>query len=358
MNVLLLQRYMFRHFLKSVAVLAVIALALAFIVDFVEVADRYGDRESVTTAILVGITGNRVLQLVSDIIPFVVLLAAVMHFSALNRRLELVVARAAGMSVWQFVSPAILGAFLVGVVTILLIGPLTTYSSQWIALATGQKSATIGKSRTLWLRERTDEGTRVIGGTVEGTAPDAIYEVTVLDIGENGRVARRIDAGRATVDGKQMILKDVFERPIGSRTVRREMLTLPTQVEPAQLKPREVDPRRLALTDIPAAERDADARGASMAPLRTRMHQLLAKPIVLIVMVIFAATVAVKFERTGPVLRVIAGGVAAGFLLYVISMLSDGFGSAGLIAPAIAVWVPIVVAGLMGTAFLIQKEDG
>ncbi|OXS99316.1 hypothetical protein B7H23_14175 [Notoacmeibacter marinus] len=358
MKVLLLQRYMFRHFLKSVAVLAVIALALAFIVDFVEVADRYGDRESVTTAILVGITGNRILQLVSDIVPFVILLAAVMHFSSLNRRLELVVARAGGMSVWQFVSPAIAGAFLVGVVTVLLIGPLTTYSTQWIALATGQKSAAIGERRSLWLRERNDQGTRVIGGTVEGSAPDAIYEVTVLDIGEDGRVKRRIDADRAVIEGDRMILNDVFERPIGNRMIRRDELDFATQVTPARLKPREVDPRRLALTDIPAAERDAMARGASIAPLRTRMHQLLAKPITLIVMVIFAATVAVKFERTGPVLRALAGGVAAGFLLYVVSVLSDGFGSAGLIAPAIAVWVPILVAGLMGTAFLIQREDG
>ncbi|MCP1197977.1 LptF/LptG family permease [Notoacmeibacter sp. MSK16QG-6] len=358
MKILLLQRYMFWHFLKSVAVLAVIALALAFIVDFVEVADRYADRESVTTAILVGITGNRILQLVSDIIPFVILLAAVMHFSSLNRRLELVVARAGGMSVWQFVAPAIAGAFLVGVVTILLIGPLTTYSTEWIALATGQKSTTLGERRSLWLRERTDAGTRVIGGTVEGSAPDAIYEVTVLDIGKDGAVKRRIDADRAVIADNKMVLDGVVERPIGGRMVVRETIDFPTDVTPARLKPREIDPRRLALTDIPAAESDAEARGASVAPLRTRMHQLLAKPITLIVMVIFAATVAVKFERTGPVLRLIAGGVAAGFLLYVVSVLSEGFGSAGLIAPAIAVWVPILVAGLMGTAFLIQREDG
>ncbi|RLQ87642.1 LptF/LptG family permease [Notoacmeibacter ruber] len=358
MKTLLLQRYLFRHFLKNVAVLAVIALALAFIVDFVEVADRYRDRESVTTAVLVGITGNRILQLVSDIIPFVVLLAAVMHFSALNSRLELVVARAGGMSVWQFVSPAIAGAFFVGVVTVLFIGPLATYSTEWIAMATGQKSASIGERRTLWLRERDDDGVRIIGGTVEGSAPDAIYGVTILEVGTDGRVSRRIDADHAILSEDEMSLSDVIERPIGERVLRRETLDLPTQITADRLKPREVDPRRLAITDIPAAESDATARGASIAPLRTRMHQLLAKPFTLIVMVIFAATVAVKFERTGPVLRAIAGGVAAGFLLYVLSMLSEGFGSAGLISPAIAVWVPILVAGLLGTAFLIQKEDG
>ena len=45
--------------------------------------------------------------------------------SNLSRRLELVVARAAGMSAWQFIAPALVIAFLVGVVATALYNPIS-----------------------------------------------------------------------------------------------------------------------------------------------------------------------------------------------------------------------------------------
>ena len=48
--------------------------------------------------------------------PFAVLVGAMSCYLALSRRLELVVARAAGVSAWQFVAPSMVAAFLFGVV--------------------------------------------------------------------------------------------------------------------------------------------------------------------------------------------------------------------------------------------------
>ena len=48
--------------------------------------------------------------------PFCVLIGAMSCYLNLSRRLELVVARAAGMSAWQFIAPALIVALLLGVV--------------------------------------------------------------------------------------------------------------------------------------------------------------------------------------------------------------------------------------------------
>ena len=48
----------------------------------------------------------RVPQLTERLLPFSVLVGAMACYLALSRRNELVVARAAGMSAWQFVAPA------------------------------------------------------------------------------------------------------------------------------------------------------------------------------------------------------------------------------------------------------------
>jgi lipopolysaccharide export system permease protein len=54
----------------------------------------------------------------------------------------------------------------------------------------------------------------------------------------------------------------------------------------------------------------------------------------------------------------VLGGVAAGFLLYVITEVMRDLGNAGLLAPAVAAWFPSVLGSLLGTLALLYQEDG
>ena len=65
-----------------------------------------------------------------------------------------------------------------------------------------------------------------------------------------------------------------------------------------------------------------------------------------------------RFARLGQSAPMILGGVLAGFLLYVVSVLVKAFGSSGLIPPIVAAWFPVVVAAFFGVTFLLHKEDG
>ena len=54
----------------------------------------------------------------------------------------------------------------------------------------------------------------------------------------------------------------------------------------------------------------------------------------------------------------ILGGVVAGFLLYVVSVLVKAFGVAGFVPTIVAAWFPVVVAMFFGVTFLLYREDG
>ena len=58
------------------------------------------------------------------ILPFCVLIGAMSCYLGLSRRLELVIARSAGMSAWQFVRPGLFVAFWIGVLSVLAYNPL------------------------------------------------------------------------------------------------------------------------------------------------------------------------------------------------------------------------------------------
>src|ERR1700687_1279985 len=67
----------------------------------------------------------RVPQLTERILPFTVLVGAMSCYLTLSRRHELVVARAAGVSAWQFVAPAVVAAFIFGTIATTLYNPFS-----------------------------------------------------------------------------------------------------------------------------------------------------------------------------------------------------------------------------------------
>jgi lipopolysaccharide export system permease protein len=75
-------------------------------------------------------------------------------------------------------------------------------------------------------------------------------------------------------------------------------------------------------------------------------------------MTLIAATVSLKFVRSGQSGAMILGGIVAGFVLYVVTVLAKAFGTAGFVPPFVAAWVPVLIATFFGISFLLHKEDG
>src|SRR3978361_484851 len=57
--------------------------------------------------------------------PFCVLIGAMTCYLALSRRMELVVARSAGISAWQFIAPALGTSLIVGVLATVAYNPMS-----------------------------------------------------------------------------------------------------------------------------------------------------------------------------------------------------------------------------------------
>lgn len=89
-----------------------------------------------------------------------------------------------------------------------------------------------------------------------------------------------------------------------------------------------------------------------------RWHSLTALPALLVAMTLIAATVSLRFARFGHSSAAVLGGIVAGFLLYVVTAMAEALGGAGIIAPVISAWMPVIAASFFGVTFLLHKEDG
>ncbi|HEY8194392.1 MAG TPA: LptF/LptG family permease, partial [Hyphomicrobium sp.] len=109
-----LSRYIARMFFVAiVSTLAVCAL-LIFMIDFVELLRMSGKFGDVPGTTLVRIALLRLPAYIEFLIGFAVLVGSISALIYLNRKSELAVMRAGGMSVWQFLGPGLFVGLAVG----------------------------------------------------------------------------------------------------------------------------------------------------------------------------------------------------------------------------------------------------
>src|SRR5436190_10064979 len=102
-----LSRYFGLRFLWVVVAIFAGLLSLVAMVDFVEMLRRSSGIEDASAIFVAKITLYRLPFLTERILPFAINVATIFCYLNLSRRLELVIARSAGLSAWQFVAPAV-----------------------------------------------------------------------------------------------------------------------------------------------------------------------------------------------------------------------------------------------------------
>ena len=85
---------------------------------------------------------------------------------------------------------------------------------------------------------------------------------------------------------------------------------------------------------------------------------LLSRPLLLMAMVLLAATVSLRSFRSGGIQTMVITGMVGGFGFFLLAEVSRQIGVAGLVSPAAAVWVPIGLALLVSLTVLLHQEDG
>ncbi|MEL6751948.1 MAG: LptF/LptG family permease, partial [Pseudomonadota bacterium] len=125
-----------------------------------------------------------------------------------------------------------------------------------------------------------------------------------------------------------------------------------------ELQARTRRPEDVSFWQLSKVAERASQSGKNPLPFVTQRNALLAQPALLAAMVLLAATMSLSLARFGVNWRAIAGGVVAGFVLYVVVRLVLTFGSNGLVPPAFAAWGPALVATLIASTIILHREDG
>ena len=177
--------------------------ALVAMVDFVEMLRRSATIKDVSALFVAKITFYRVPYLTERAMPFAVMAGAMYCYLNLSRRLELVIARSAGVSAWQFVAPAVFFALVIGIASTGLYNPVSATlreeSNRLEAELFGRNLRIENTGGSYWIRQRTDEGQAIINAKSRAQRGAWLARTMVLSNASKRKVPRSIRVfGRST----------------------------------------------------------------------------------------------------------------------------------------------------------------
>jgi len=355
--------YLARLTLSAVALVMLAFAALGFLVDLVEhLRDAVDEGRSLWGA--VELTALRLLTLLDRIWPFGVLFGAMFAFWRLNRARELVAARAAGVSAWQFLAPAACVAALLGAFVVTTLNPLAAALAARYERMQDARDGDEGAAEVtvfpsgVWLKQAR-EGRTLLLHAERLRADDAVVlePATVYAYGVDGDYEARIDAPAARLEEGAWVLEDarrsdseVLNQPIGSYRIA-------TRLGPETVTRSFRDPSTLSFWQLPGYIELVEALGFSARAHRVHFQALLATPLVFTAMLLAGVTFTLRFARTG-LARLVPIGLLAGFALFIFVDVAHALGVSGQLPTALAAWAPGVVALMLAGAALFQLEDG
>src|SRR5215204_2366390 len=125
-----LGRYLSTQFLRTILMVFGTVFTLVYTLDFVELMRRAGDAEGATPALMAQLAVFRTPSVAEQVMPFAILFGSMAALLQLSRKLELVIARAAGISAWQFLQPGLFVALMIGIVSVTVYNPVSAALKQ------------------------------------------------------------------------------------------------------------------------------------------------------------------------------------------------------------------------------------
>lgn len=367
-----IQNYILKECLSGLLlVLGIFTLAIV-LVDVVEQMRTVGGDVDLSPADALRLSLMKLPMLIEQTLPFSILIAAMIGFTRLNRRSELSVIRATGISAWRFLAPVAFMAVVLGLIATMILNPFgakltTSFEAERARLLEqGQQSFTVSNTG-VWLRQGNDSTQTVIHAKRVEESGLILIDVKMIQeerLFSGGQATndfgfvRRIDADRAYLRNGFWQLEGVTENLPNQPFQKRDTLAIPTTLDAVTLLDEFASPNTIGFWSLPKFVRQTRTAGLDATRYAMRWYSLLATPVFFLTMGLIGAIVCLRLQRLGGTPRLLATGAIAAISLYFITQLASSLGATGAAPPAVAAFAPPLFVLFCVLSIVAYKEDG
>ena len=365
------QRYILREFLSALSLVVGIFLIAIFLIDLVEQARTVGSDVELTPLMAVSLSLMKLPMLIEQTLALAILIAAIITFFNLNKRSELSIIRASGMSAWRFLWPVIFSTALIGIFATAVLNPIgamlsENFEQRRAELLSGENQPR-HRTGAIWRRDGNENRQLVIRANETNLEEATLVDVMIIEeerIFENGEPTntfafkRRIDAKRARLLSGFIQLESIVENIPNSPPIRREFLTLSTELDPDELLASSISSSTIGFWELLGLIERTRHAGLDPTQYELRWHRLLSAPLLFIAMALIGTIVCLRLARLGSVPQLIASGVVSAIIVISVTEISANLGASGNVQPWLAAWSPVLFACFFTFAVIAYREDG
>lgn len=360
--------YFMRKFIVAFVMIAGGLGLFAFLIDTIEVSGRFADAD-VSFWKVIGLTALRMPELFNQMMPLFMILASIAMFLSVARTSELVVTRAAGRSAMRALLAPVGAALAIGILAFLIGNPIVAatknkYKAEEAKHLHGGGSVLSVAPSGLWLRQGGPDGQVVIRARRANENGTNLHDVTFLGFDSEAQPSYRIHANRAQLAEGRWELTDAkhwtlsAEPGAANDTFETGAMNLASTLTAEQIVEGFSAPERIAWWNLRSYIQGLEEAGFSARVHRLWMQSELARPLLLVGMVMIGASLTMRHTRAGSTGPLVIAAIALGFLAYFINNFARILGENGQIPLTMAAWAPPVATILLAMGIILHLEDG
>jgi len=349
-----IDRYILSSFFRTLLLVCLGCLTVYIVAD---VTDKVDDilKNEVPGSVVLAYYRFKMLAIVYEIAPIIVLVTTLTTFAMLSRNNEVVACKAAGISLYRLSLPVIIAAAGLAGVSWLLGSEVLAASNERMA----ELQAEITGRERVPRHQRADQRWRFASGQElynyrqYDPALQLVKNLQVLELDDQHHLVRRLVAESATYAGdgwwalkngwkrefdeRQVTSLDRFE---GSRKVR-----LP--IEPDFFLGELRRPDEMNFAELRQYLAELEATGLKEPALEVELYDKIAYPSISLVMALVALPFSFLLGRRGA-LYGIGLAIILGIVFLALMATFKALGQAAVLPPLIAVWSPSLIFSLLG----------
>jgi len=294
------------------------------------------------------------LQIFYDIAPILVLVTTLITFSLLSRTNEITACKALGVSLYRLALPALAAAAVVAVLAGYLEASVLPASNQRVAQLKDQikgreASRTYRRADRQWLF---GQGRYVYNYLHFDPRQRALQRLQVFEFDDDHRLASRLFAQQAVFEqGEEWVFTDGWVRRFnGVEVTDYRRFSAPRLVDfpeaPDYFEAEIRRPEQMRYGELKDYIGELEESGQAVPELKVDLYKKAAFPVVSWVMALVALPFAFRLGRQGA-LYGIGISIVLGMGFLVVFAFFSTLGEAGALPPAVAVWSPDVLFGVL-----------
>ncbi len=356
----IVNQYLITNYSKILINTILIFFSLGIILNLFEEIEFFKDlNQSLKLPFILSL--SYVPTLILDLLPFIVFLASMFFFIALQSNKDLLLIKISGYSNLKITFILAFFTLLFGLFFLIFVNPLTSTLVRYYETEKAKYAKDVGhliavNKNGVWIKEINDTGYKIINA--EHIDGDVLKEISIYFFDTSNKVIKRIEAQSAIISYNPWEMKDVTVFDFTNKTSNNfKNYKLETDEVLDKINSLYRNMSTLSFIDIVKNYKQLLSTGYGEKKLTEQIHKFVSLPFFLFFMVFLASIFTIGSLKTRQNYYYIILSILISVIIFYFKDLSIALGQTGKISLILSIWMPVLLVGLFCSMGVIQINE-